>query len=54
LQIGIGLVINFIYVLLVVTGQAIIGDKYPAWIAVWIPNILAMAVGALLMRIAPK
>ncbi|MFN8393704.1 MAG: LptF/LptG family permease [Bacteroidia bacterium] len=54
LSIGIGLVINFIYVLLVVTGQAIIGDKYPAWIAVWIPNIVFFIVGVFLLRIAPK
>jgi lipopolysaccharide export system permease protein len=54
LQIGIGLVINFIYVLLVVTGQAILGDKYPAWIAVWIPNALGFIVGMFMLRIAPK
>ncbi|HEX2900715.1 MAG TPA: LptF/LptG family permease, partial [Bacteroidia bacterium] len=54
LQIGIGLVINFIYILLVVTGQAIIGDKYPAWIAVWIPNMLGFVVGMIMLRIAPK
>jgi lipopolysaccharide export system permease protein len=54
LQIGIGLVINFVYVLLVVTGQAIIGDKYPAWIAVWIPNVVFFIVGVFLLRIAPK
>jgi lipopolysaccharide export system permease protein len=54
LQIGIGLVINFIYVLLVIMGQAIIGDKYPAWIAVWIPNFLGMIVGIFMLRIAPK
>jgi lipopolysaccharide export system permease protein len=54
LQIGIGLVINFIYVLLVVTGQAIVGDKYPAWIAVWLPNIVFMGVAIFMLRIAPK
>lgn len=54
LSIGIGLVINFVYIILIVTGQAIIGDKYPAWIAVWIPNIVFFIVGIFLLRIAPK
>jgi lipopolysaccharide export system permease protein len=54
LQIGIGLVINFVYVLLVVMGQAIIGDNAPAWIAVWIPNIVFFIVAVFMLRIAPK
>jgi len=54
LQIGIGLVIAFAYVLLVVAGQAIIGDKLPAWIAVWLPNFVFFGVAFFLLRIAPK
>ena len=54
LQIGIGLVFAFAYVLLVVTGQAVIGDKFPAYIAVWIPNMVFAVVGVILLRIAPK
>ncbi len=54
LQIGIGLIINFIYVLLIVTGQAIMGDKYPAWVAVWFPNMVFFGVAVFMLRIAPK
>lgn len=54
LQIGIGLVFAFAYVLLVVTGQAVIGDKFPAYIAVWIPNVTFLIVGGFLLKIAPK
>lgn len=54
LQIGIGLIISFIYVLLVVTGQQLIGDKMPAWLAVWIPNITFAIIGLFMLRVAPK
>jgi lipopolysaccharide export system permease protein len=54
LQIGIGLVFAFVYVLLVVAGQAIIGDKLPAWVAVWLPNGLFFLVALFLLRLAPK
>lgn len=54
LQIGIGLVFAFAYVLLVVTGQAVIGDKFPAYIAVWIPNFVFGIIGIIMLRIAPK
>lgn len=54
LQIGIGLVIAFVYVLLVVTGQALVGDSLPVWLTVWIPNIIFLGVAAFMLRIAPK
>lgn len=54
LQLGIGLVINFIYVLLVVAGQALFGSSFPAWVAVWIPNVVFFCVAAFMLRIAPK
>lgn len=54
LQIGIGLIISFIYVLLVVTGQQLIGDKMPAWLAVWMPNITFFLIGLFMLRVAPK
>ncbi len=54
LQIGIGLVIAFIYVLLVVTGQALVGDSLPVWLTVWIPNIVFLGVALFMLRIAPK
>lgn len=54
LQIGIGLVIAFMYVLLVVTGQAIAGDNIPAWLTVWIPNMVFFLVALVMLRLAPK
>ncbi|MEM7038241.1 MAG: LptF/LptG family permease [Bacteroidota bacterium] len=54
LQIGIGLVIAFAYVLLVVTGQAISGEKMPPWLTVWLPNIIFFGIAALMLRLAPK
>ncbi|MCB9230231.1 MAG: LptF/LptG family permease [Bacteroidia bacterium] len=54
LQLGIGLVLSFLYVTLVVAGQAMVGDEFPAWLAVWYPNILFFGLGVFLLRIAPK
>ncbi len=54
LAIGIGLVIAFAYIIMVVLGQAIIGDKYPPWIAVWIPNMVFFVLAVGMLRIAPK
>ena len=54
LQIGIGLVIAFAYVLLVVTGQAIAGDSIPPSLTVWIPNIIFFGIAIFLLRVAPK
>ncbi len=54
LQIGIGLIFAFAYILLVVTGQAIVGNKLPAYITVWVPNIIFAIIGFVLLRLAPK
>ena len=54
LQIGIGLVIAFAYVLLVVTGQALLGDDLPVWLTVWLPNMVFFLIALFLLRIAPK
>lgn len=54
LQIGIGLVIAFAYVILVVTGQSLAGEDFPMWFSIWLPNILFFAIGLFLLRIARK
>lgn len=54
LQIGVGLTIAFVYVLLVVTGQAIIGNRLPSGLAIWLPNLVFMTVAMFLLRMAPK
>ena len=53
-QLGIGLVISFIFVVLVMVGQALVGDRFPAWLAVWYPNIVFFFVGLIALRLAPK
>lgn len=54
LQIGIGLIIAFAYVLLVVTGQAIAGENIAPWLTVWIPNIIFFIIAVIMLRVAPK
>lgn len=54
LQIGIGLVISFVYVALVVIGQKMTGDSLPIWVGIWYPNVLFFLISLVLLRIAPK
>lgn len=54
MQLGLGLVFCFIYVILLLTSQAFIGDTFPAWLAIWLPNILFFILGVVLMRVAPQ
>lgn len=51
-SIGLGLVFCFLYVILLLTSQAFIGDTFPAWLAIWLPNIVFFILGMVLMRIA--
>ncbi len=54
LSIGIGLILSFMYVLLLVTGQAVMGEKMPAWVAIWLPNAIFFLVGLVLLAVARK
>ena len=54
LQIGLGLLICFLYIALLFAGQAIVGDKYPPEIAVWMPNMFFLPIAILLLWNAPK
>ncbi len=54
LQLGLGLLIAFLYILLLSTAKVAIGDKFPAWLALWLPNIIFLAVAFVLVRRAPK
>ncbi|MBX7242727.1 MAG: LptF/LptG family permease [Bacteroidia bacterium] len=54
LQIGLGVVISIVYIALLLAGILFVGDSFPAWIAVWIPNILFFPISLLLLRLAPK
>jgi lipopolysaccharide export system permease protein len=54
LQIGLGLVFCFAYLLLVFTSQAFISERFPPLLAVWMPNILFGGLGIFLIKVAPK
>lgn len=54
LQIGIGLVICFVYIIALIAGEAIAGEKYPPGIAVWTPNLLFSIIAGILLAKAPK
>ncbi|MEL6676385.1 MAG: LptF/LptG family permease [Bacteroidota bacterium] len=54
LQIGLGLLICFLYIALLFAGQALISDTFPAWAAVWLPNIIFLPISIILLYLAPK
>jgi lipopolysaccharide export system permease protein len=54
IQIGIGLILSFVYVLLLVAGQAIMGDKIAPWVAIWTPNFIFLAIAIILLKTARK
>ena len=54
LQIGLGLLLCFLYVGLLFAGQALVGDDFPAWLAVWMPNFIFFPFSLLLLRMVPK
>ncbi len=54
LQLGLGLVISFVFVVLIVVGESLMGNKLPTWLAVWYPNLLFFAIGIVLIRYSKK
>lgn len=54
LQIGIGLVVAFAYVLLVMAGPSLVGDSLPDWLGIWMPNMVFFVIGMIMLRLAPK
>jgi lipopolysaccharide export system permease protein len=55
LQIAIGVVISFIYILFIqFSKQFAIGGLLPVMLAVWLPNIFFLFVALFLMRFAPR
>ncbi len=54
LQIGIGLFLCFVYIMLLTAGEAISGGNYAPWMAVWMPNIIFSILGVFLLLRAPK
>jgi lipopolysaccharide export system permease protein len=54
LQIGLGLLICFVFIALLFAGQAVVSDRYPPWLAVWVPNFVFFPISIILLRLAPK
>lgn len=54
LQIGIGLIFSFAYVLMLVAGQAILGDKMAVWVSIWLPNVIFFIIALIFLRLARK
>lgn len=54
LQIGVGVSISIVYIALLLLNTLFVGDAFPAWLAVWLPNLIFFPLAVFLMRIAPK
>lgn len=54
LQIGLGVVISVLYIAMLLLGTLFISDVFPAWLAVWLPNMIFFPFSLLLLRLAPK
>ncbi|MDX1908996.1 MAG: LptF/LptG family permease [Bacteroidia bacterium] len=54
LYIGLGLLLCFLYIALLFAGQALIGDTFPAGLAVWMPNLIFLPISIFLLWRAPK
>lgn len=50
----VGLLLCFAYISLLFGGQIIVGDGFPAWLAVWMPSIVFFPFALLLVWRAPK
>jgi lipopolysaccharide export system permease protein len=53
-QIGIGILITFLYIILLFIGQAFVGENVSPMLAVWFPNFLFFPLALFLLRIVPK
>ncbi len=54
LQIGLGLLLCFIYIAMLYTFQAVSGDSLSPWLAVWLPNLIFFPISLYLIYRAPK
>jgi lipopolysaccharide export system permease protein len=54
LQIGIGLMISFFYIILLFAGKALISDTFSPFYAVWLPNFIFFPLSLFLLWISPK
>lgn len=54
LQIGIGLMISFFYIILLFAGKALISDTFSPFYAVWLPNFIFFPLAVFLLWLSPK
>jgi lipopolysaccharide export system permease protein len=54
LQIGVGAVVSIAYIALLMLATLFVGDSFPAWLAVWLPNIIFFPLSLFLLASAPK
>lgn len=54
LQIGLGAVISLVFIAMILIGPRFVSDYFPAWLAVWLPNMLFFPFSLWLLYIAPK
>ncbi len=53
-QLGIGLIICFLYIALLNLSRILFAESLGAWLAVWAPNLLFTIVAIIMVRLAPK
>ena len=53
-QIGIGLVLCFVYIAFLIAGQSLVGESLPIWVGVWLPNFIFFPLAIYLLWQAPK
>lgn len=53
-QIGMGLLVSFVFIAMLFAGKAIVGDSLPIWLGVWLPNFIFFPISVFLLWIAPK
>ena len=53
-QIGVGLMISFVFIAMIFAGKALTGNDWPAWLSVWLPNFIFLPISLFLLWLAPK
>jgi lipopolysaccharide export system permease protein len=54
LQLGLGLILAFVYIIVLSTAKTVLGERLPVVAAIWLPHLFFAGVAALLIRWAPK
>jgi lipopolysaccharide export system permease protein len=54
LQLGLGLILAFSYIIVLTLSKTVLGDSLPVWLAIWTPNLIYSGIAYWLIRWAPK